>query len=89
MFSTEWGTTLTNNYQTSDNTKIFQSVPTLPTKLDLNPHEYNNSNETGQRNEPRTYPPTRQIGNKNPSSESDTIVTNTSLNPYTDLITVN
>ena len=30
-FSTEWDTPLTKNNESSDNTKIFQSVPTLPT----------------------------------------------------------
>ena len=86
MFSTEREIQLTNNDESSDNYKLLQSVPTLPTQVDLNPHDSNNSNNIGQINKPSTFPPTPQIVNKNPLSESDTNVINTPFNPYPDSI---
>ena len=82
MLSAEWGTSLTNDDESSDNADLFQSVTTLPTELYLNPHDTNKSNKTGKTNKPSTPSSPPQIGNKNPLSESDTNVTNTSLNTY-------
>ena len=48
MSSTEWETILTEKYDYSDNTKIFQSVYTLPTEFELNPHELSHSNGIGK-----------------------------------------
>ena len=63
MFPTGWETPLTNSYESSDNAKIFQSVPNLPEELNLNPHKSNNSNETEEIKKPSTSPPPPQIGN--------------------------
>ena len=35
IFSTKWETPITKNYESSDDTKILHSVPTLPTYLSL------------------------------------------------------
>ena len=36
---TEYETPLTKNDESSDNAKLFQSVPTIPEELDVNPHD--------------------------------------------------
>ena len=76
MFSTEWETPLTKNDESSDNTKILQSVPTLPTSFYLNPHEFSHSNGTGQTNQPSNYPTPSKFSNHNPSTTNDIEVTN-------------
>ena len=76
MFYTEWETPLTENDESSDNTKILQSVPTLPKEFELHPHDFNHNNGTVQTNEPSTYPPPPQFSNHNPSTENGIDVTN-------------
>ena len=49
MFSTKWENPLTKNYESSDNTKILQSVPTLLTEFELNTHELGHINGTGKK----------------------------------------
>ena len=70
MVSTEWETPLTENNKSSDNTEIFQSVPTLTSEFDLNPHDFSHSNGNRKTNQPSTYPSPPQVGNNNPSTEN-------------------
>ena len=44
MFSAEWETPLTKNYESSDNTKILNSVPDLSKIFELNKFEFNHIN---------------------------------------------
>ena len=68
------GDPLTKNYGSLDNNKILQSLTTLPTYIDLNPHDFNHSNET-EKKKITSHPPP-QVSNHNPSTANDTDITN-------------